>query len=437
MSIWSRATSRSPDAVRVARRSHCLPYRSQTRYRAAACRRAARHDGEPIFQAAVEQQPAPPQTDHAPRRRGRSPPGVGLAALRAALRRRGARARLATGRRGTIPGGVGAADAWARRPSRATWAPGHGRRRTRTVSPRLRRCDERRRGRRPRSTTGPARSRSVKLSSRTAEARPPAGAACPRRAAGTRRPDAKNGSDGGAEGRGHAPRPGLQRRRRRRRPRRRARVGAGRAAPPAPVPDGAAGGPAAALAPGPRAALQPRDDDGGEPARRRDAGHDRRPPAAARRDSAAATAPKASSAVQSTGSAPRGRGCGRSRAAGGAGALVGRERRAPGAGAPDDREQQVDERHRSTAPAAAAAAGPGTPARRGSSRVDLPGEADRRRRQQQAEQHRAGVAHEDPGRVEVVRQEAQAGARPAPRRSVWAADARWCDAAVTEPQDSR
>ena len=39
-----------------------------------------------------------------------------------------------------------------------------------------------------------------------------------------------------------------------------------------------------------------------------------------------------------------------------------------------------------------------------------PGGGDRRGREHQPDQHRAGVAHEDPGRAEVVRQEAQAGA---------------------------
>ena len=42
--------------------------------------------------------------------------------------------------------------------------------------------------------------------------------------------------------------------------------------------------------------------------------------------------------------------------------------------------------------------------------VDLARQADRGRGQQQPEQHRPGVPHEHPGREEVVRQEAQAGA---------------------------
>ena len=43
-------------------------------------------------------------------------------------------------------------------------------------------------------------------------------------------------------------------------------------------------------------------------------------------------------------------------------------------------------------------------------RIDLTGDPDRRGGQQQADEHRPGVAHEDPGRIEVMRQEAEAGA---------------------------
>ena len=42
--------------------------------------------------------------------------------------------------------------------------------------------------------------------------------------------------------------------------------------------------------------------------------------------------------------------------------------------------------------------------------IDLAGDTDRRGRQQQTDEHRARIAHEDAGGVEVVRQESDAGA---------------------------
>ena len=93
--------------------------------------------------------------------------------------------------------------------------------------------------------------------------------------------------------------------------------------------------------------------------------------------------------------------------------LVRRERRRAAAHPADDREQQVDERHdqhrqrddQRQAERAASRARSGTPAGR------LPVAGGRRRGgQHQPDQHRAGVTHEDPGREEVVRQEAEAGA---------------------------
>ncbi len=103
--------------------------------------------------------------------------------------------------------------------------------------------------------------------------------------------------------------------------------------------------------------------------------------------------------------------------------LVGRERVATGPGAPDDGQQQVDQR----APPCTA-----TGSRIGSSAgisvapaialgSTWPEQRDRASRQEQAEDHRPGVAHEDAGREEVVRQEAHAHPGQQRRDQAWRA----------------
>ena len=90
--------------------------------------------------------------------------------------------------------------------------------------------------------------------------------------------------------------------------------------------------------------------------------------------------------------------------------LVGLERRRPGPGTPDDREQEVEQRdgeHRDRQYERQQRREQALPARHGTW-LELAGQRDRRRRQQEPDQQRAGVTHEDPGGIEVVRQEAEA-----------------------------